>query len=76
MKQTSTSIKKETLARILKLNYYPEKNTNECQILARLFIKSDFKKNHITTYADAFKYLDYVQDLRLIKFMKIKTGRA
>jgi len=58
------AIKKETLAKILKAKYYPEKEEKECDILARLFIKSDFRKNRITTYADAFRFLDYIQTLR------------
>ena len=71
-----TEIKKEVLVRILKLNYFPEKSKKECNILAGLFIKDDFPKNGVTTYADAFKYLDYVQQLRVLKELGFKTGRA
>ena len=75
-KTGKTSIKKEVLARILKSNYFPEKSRNECQILAGLFIKDDFPKNDITTYAEAFRFLDYLQDLRVLKMMGVKLGRA
>jgi len=58
------AIKKETLSKILKTKYYPGKEEKECDILAGLFIRSDFRKNRITTYAEAFRYLNYVQTLR------------
>ena len=58
------AIKKKILSKILKAKYYPEKEEKECDILAGLFIRSDFRKNRITTYADAFRYLNYVQNLR------------
>jgi len=59
-----TSIKKGTLAKILKEKYFPEKPKKECSKLASLFVDSDFKLNDITTYGQAFRFLDYVQGLR------------
>ena len=58
------TINKKALSKILKYKYFPEKEKKECDVLADLFIRSDFRKNHITTYAEAFIFLDYVQSLR------------
>jgi len=57
-------INKETLAKLLKLKYFPEYPKKECRKLAELFIKSDFPMNGIKTYGEAFKFLDYVQSIR------------
>jgi len=56
-------VKKETLAKLLKFKYFQDRDIKECRKLAGLFIKSDFPMNGITTYGDAFKFLDYVQSI-------------
>jgi len=65
-KRMKTSIKKGTLAKILKEKYFPERSKKECQIIARFLVDSDFKLNDITTYGQAFRFLDYVQGLRKV----------
>jgi len=62
-----TNIKKGTLTRILKVKYFQDRSLKECAKLAGLFINSDFPLNNITTYSQAFLFLDYVQELRGLK---------
>ena len=60
-----TVIKKEVLSRILKEKFYHDRPKTECAELAGLFLADDFPKNKITNYAQAFRFLDYIQELRI-----------
>jgi len=63
MTELKTSIKKGVLTRILKEKYYKDHSKKECSKLAKLFLKTDFPLNGITTYGKAFQFLDYIQEL-------------
>ena len=54
----------QALAKILKLNYLTTYSDQECGQIAGLMLKDDFPKNKITTWAQAFNFLDYLQGLR------------
>ena len=59
-----TVIKKDVLSRILKEKFYHDWPKQACDQLADLFIADDFPKNNITNYAQAFRFLGYIQELR------------
>jgi len=60
-----TVIKKDVLSRILKEKFYHDRPKKECNHLADLFLADDFPKNNITNYAQAFRFLGYIQELRI-----------
>jgi len=57
-------IEKQVLSKLLKLKYFPEYSKEECNKLADLFLRSDFPINGITTYGEAFRFLDYIKGVR------------
>ena len=59
-----TVIKKDVLSRILKEKFFHDLPKKECAELAGLFLADDFPKNNITNYAQAFRFLGYIQELR------------
>jgi len=67
MRTKQTLITKETLATILKLNYYPERSEKECRTLAEVFLADDFARSQVRTYREAFELLDLLQTRGFIK---------
>lgn len=59
-------ITKKVLSKILKNKYLTTYSKKECDQIAGLMIKDDFPKNGIKSWSQAFRYLDYVQSLRVI----------
>lgn len=60
-------ISQKTLFKVLKSRYLTEDYWQDQDIedVAMLLIQDDFKKNRITTWGEVFKFLDYVQSIRV-----------